>query len=252
MTTPPIAELDRRPMHEREHGQAVRSMFDRIAPTYDALNRLMSAGVDRRWRKQAVALLRRAPAGPVLDLCAGTMDLTALVARARPNDRVIATDFAAEMLERGRHKAPRAERVVADALDLPFESASVAAVVCGFGVRNLADPALGAREVRRVLRPGGVFVVLEFFRPERAVTRAFHAIYAERVLPAVGGLFSGDRAAYRYLADSMGAFLSRAEYEAVLRDAGFVNVRGQDLTLGVAGLVRAEAPSSVEHHPEAR
>jgi ubiquinone/menaquinone biosynthesis methyltransferase len=217
-------------------------MFERIAPTYDRLNSLMSAGIDRRWRNRAVAELAGAPEGPVLDLCAGTMDFSAILARTRPRDRIVAVDFSPAMLEAGRSKAPRAEVVVADAMSLPFADGEMAAVVCGFGMRNLADPIAGAREVRRVLRPGGVFVTLELFRPTRAATRAFHAAYARLVLPAVGGWLSGDRAAYAYLARSMAGFYTRREYErALCSDAGYVRVRGRDLTLGIASIVRAEA-----------
>jgi ubiquinone/menaquinone biosynthesis methyltransferase len=214
-------------------------MFDRIAPTYDTLNRLMSAGIDGRWRTRAVAEIARAPSGPVLDLCAGTLDLTALVAAARPADRLVALDFSAAMLERGRHKAPRAEIVVGDATSLPFADGEFAAVVCGFGMRNLADPRCGAREVFRVLRPGGVFVTLELFRPHRLVSRAFHRAYARLVLPRLGGWLSGDRGAYQYLAHSMAGFLLRQEYESALADVGFARVTGVDLTLGVASIVVA-------------
>jgi ubiquinone/menaquinone biosynthesis methyltransferase len=236
----PIADLRARRGEEAAHGTAARTMFDRIAPTYDTLNRLRSAGTDRRWRVRAVAELAGAPAGPVVDSCAGTMDLTALVAKARPADRVIAVDFSAAMLDAGRAKVPRAEVVVGDANALPFDDGTIAAVVCGFGVRNLADPRRGAQEVLRVLRPGGIFVVLELFRPRRLVTRAFHRAYANVVLPTVGGWLSGDRSAYRYLARSMAGFLSRSEYERMLTDVGFVGVRGSDLTMGVASIVRAE------------
>jgi len=214
-------------------------MFDRIAPTYDVLNRVLSAGIDRRWRARAVREVVGAPAGALLDLCAGTMDLTAMLAAARPNTRLVAVDFSSAMLEAGRHKAPRAEVVVADANALPFPDATFAAVVCGFGMRNLADPVSGVREVRRVLRPGGLFVTLELFRPDRLATRAFHGVYARVVLPAVGGWISGDRSAYQYLSRSMAGFLSRREYEAVLLGAGFASPVGVDLTFGVASIVRA-------------
>jgi ubiquinone/menaquinone biosynthesis methyltransferase len=218
-------------------------MFERIAPTYDLLNKLLSAGLDARWREHAVAEAKISPAGPVLDLCAGTMDLTAMLAAARPGDRLVAVDFAPAMLDAGRRKAPGAEVVVADALALPFEAASFALVVCGFGMRNLSDPTRGVREVLRVLRPGGVFVTLEFFRPTRLATSAFHAAYARLVLPAVGGIVSGDPMAYRYLARSMAGFFTRPEYEVVLREAGFARASAIDLTLGIASVVRAEAPS---------
>jgi ubiquinone/menaquinone biosynthesis methyltransferase len=168
------------------------------------------------------------------------MDLTAAIARTRPGDRLVAVDFSEKMLEAGRGKVPSAEVVVADATALPFEDASFAAVVCGFGVRNLADMGKGVGEVRRVLRPRGWFVTLEFFRPCTRMSRAFHATYAKSILPTLGGWVSGDASAYRYLAQSMGEFLSRSDYEALLRECGFANVRGFDLTLGVASVVRAE------------
>jgi ubiquinone/menaquinone biosynthesis methyltransferase len=237
----PVAAVAERAADRDAHASAVRDMFDRIAPTYDRLNRVLSAGVDVAWRRRAVKeAVRGAPEGAVLDLCAGTMDLTALLARARPRDRVVAADFAAQMLEAGRAKVPQAETVVADALALPFADGEFAVVVCGFGVRNLADTARGAREVRRVLKPGGVFVVLEFFRPMNAITRAFHAAYARGVLPTLGGFVSGDRSAYAYLAESMKGFLSRGEYERLLGDSGFQRVRGEDLTFGIASIVRGE------------
>jgi len=239
VTSVPIAEVRGRPGEEAAHGRAARGMFERIAPTYDLLNRLLSAGVDRRWRRRAVLETASAPAGPLLDLCAGTMDLTAMLAVTRPHDRLVAVDFSPAMLEAGRHKAPGAEVVVADATALPFADGTFSAVVCGFGMRNLADPERGVREVRRVLRPDGVFVTLEFFRPTHLVTRAFHGVYARAVLPTVGGWISGDRTAYQYLSRSMAGFLTRHEYERVVAGAGFARAVGVDLSLGVASIVRA-------------
>lgn len=243
MSNAPIPDVRARHGAEAAHGSAARAMFDRIAPTYDALNRVMSAGTDRRWRARAVAVLAGAPRGPVLDLCAGTMDLTALVARVRPDDRVVAVDFSPAMLEGGRHKVPTAEIVVADATALPFADGEFAAIICGFGMRNLSDLQAGVREARRVLRPGGVFVTLELFRASHLATRAFHRAYASVVLPVVGGWLSGDRGAYEYLARSMAGFLTRGEYARVLSDAGFASVRGTDLTMGVASIVRGEVPA---------
>lgn len=243
MNGEPIADLRARRGEETAHGAAARGMFERIAPTYDVLNRVLSAGTDARWRARLVAELADAPAGPVLDLCAGTLDLAALLEHARPHDEVVAVDFSPAMLEAGRHKAPRTRVVVADAQALPFDDRAFAVVTCGFGMRNLADLERALLEVRRVLASGGVFVTLELFRPARWLTRAFHTAYAGVVLPALGGLVSGDRKAYRYLARSMARFLTREQYEDALRAAGFARVAGFDLTLGVASIVRADGTS---------
>src|SRR5882672_6072005 len=135
-----IADLRARRGEEAAHADAARGMFERIAPTYDVVNRVMSAGFDQRWRARAIAQVQTAPAGPVLDLCAGTLDLAGRLARLRADDRVVAVDFSAAMLEEGRRKAPTVDVVVADAAALPFEDGSFAAVICGFGMRNLAEP----------------------------------------------------------------------------------------------------------------
>ncbi len=235
----PIAEVSNRRGAEAKHRNATRGMFERIAKSYDRLNRLLSIGIDQRWRSRAVALAAQAPAGPLLDLCAGTMDMTALLVRARPGDRVVAVDFSPVMLELGRRKATSAEVVEADVTNLPFANGTFSAVVCAFGVRNLADPIADLREVPRVLRPGGLFVTLELFRPTLLAARAFHRAYAGLILPLVGGLISGDRGAYRYLARSMAGFLRRDQYERGLLQLGFENIYGFDLSWGVASIVSA-------------
>ncbi len=240
MQSAPIPEQKRRDSHEKEHGEAVRAMFDRIAPTYDALNRVMSLGVDVRWRKRAVRELESAPPGPILDLCAGTLDLSKLVSERMPDRELTAGDFSAEMLELGRNKAKRARRVVCDAMDLPFPDQSFAGIIAGFGIRNVSNTELCAKEARRVLKNGGLFVTLEFFKPESLRARAFHGVYARAVLPTVGAAISGERSAYAYLAESMQGFLTRHAYEDVLRNAGFTNVRGYELLLGIASIVIAE------------
>jgi ubiquinone/menaquinone biosynthesis methyltransferase len=221
------------------HATAVRRMFDRISPTYDLLNRLMSFGIDQRWRARALReLARDLPEGAILDVCAGTLDLSRALRFEFPERRILALDFARDMLVAGRGKVERALLAVGDAMQLPIRTGSAAGLVCGFGIRNLSDPAAGLREAARVLKPGGVCVMLEFYRPVNPFTRVFHAIYAQVVLPSVGRLVSGDAEAYRYLSRSMRGFLSRSEFEAAMREAGFREVQGFDLTFGIASIVR--------------
>jgi ubiquinone/menaquinone biosynthesis methyltransferase len=224
----------------RGHAVAVRSMFDRISPTYDLLNRLMSMGIDRRWRARALSLLaERLPAeGGLLDSCAGTLDLSAAMEARFPERRLLAADFAREMLVRGRDKVRGAPLLVADAMRLPVQSGALAGMTCAFGMRNLSEPQAGLREAYRVLRPGGSFVVLEFFRPSTLTMRVFHAVYARFVLPTVGSIVSRDREAYAYLARSMKGFYTRTEFEQLGREVGFSEVHGEELSFGIASLVR--------------
>jgi ubiquinone/menaquinone biosynthesis methyltransferase len=158
-----------------------------------------------------------------------------------PGERIVACDFSANMLERGKDKVTRTERVVGDALALPFDDASFGAVICGFGMRNLADLRRGVREVRRVLRPGGTFVTLELFAPKLLRTRALHSAALRSALPVLGAVVARDRDAYAYLAESMEGFVTREQYEAILREEGFEDVDATDLTMGVAALVKGTA-----------
>jgi ubiquinone/menaquinone biosynthesis methyltransferase len=236
----PLAELDARaPGTAGSHALGVQRMFDRISPTYDLLNRLLSLGIDRRWRERALAVLAaRIPEGALLDCCAGTLDLTAAMQQRWPERALIAGDFSREMLVAGQSKLRgQARSLVLDAMRLPFAANAFAGMTCGFGMRNLADPQQGVAEAHRVLAPGGVFVVLEFFRPTRVPTRLFHAFYGRGLLPLVGRLVSGDGEAYGYLSRSMRGFLTRAEFEQALSRAGFRDVRACDLTFGIASLV---------------
>jgi len=218
-------------------------MFGRIAPTYDLLNRVLSAGFDVRWRRRAVRALGAAPGARVLDLCAGTLDLALELRRRRPDVRAVCADFALPMLARGRRKPGAASLACAgaDALHLPFRPAGFDAAMIAFGMRNLDDPRAGLAELRRVLRPGAPLVVLEFFRPVSRGARLLHGVFNRAVLPAVGGAVSGDGGAYRYLPRSIEAFLSRSEFEACAVEAGFAQVLGEDLAPGIASIVRAVA-----------
>ena len=233
-----IAEVDARAEGQAGHAVAVRAMFDRISPTYDLLNRLLSAGIDRRWRERALlALAQDLPDGPILDVCAGTLDLAQAIERKFAGRRLLASDFAREMLLRGRDKVSATALSVGDAMRLPVRDGCLAGMTCGFGVRNLAEPEVGLREAYRVLKPRGRFVVLEFYRPSTWAMRLFHGAYARFVLPAVGYLVSRDREAYGYLSRSMRGFYSRSEYEELARSVGFSEVRGWDLSFGIASLV---------------
>jgi ubiquinone/menaquinone biosynthesis methyltransferase len=222
-----------------EHAVAVRSMFARISPTYDLLNRMLSIGIDKRWRARALELLaHRLPPGPLLDSCAGTLDLAAVMEKRFADRKLYAADFSREMLVRGKSKVKRAPLLVGDAMHLPLRDESLAGMTCAFGMRNLSSPVAGLREALRILKPGGVFVVLEFYRPSTPVMRAFHAVYARFVLPTVGTLVSRDREAYAYLARSMQGFYTRAEFTQLARDVGFGEVESEDLSLGIASLFR--------------
>ncbi len=239
-TPRPKPSLDDRARAPREHDAGVRAMFDRIAPRYDLLNRIVSGGLDQRWRRRAIAELARAQRGPRLDLCAGTLDLSAMLVEASPSERVVAVDITEAMMERGRSKAPTVETVVADACQLPFEDATFGAAVCGFGVRNVSSPESFAHEALRVLAPRGMLVVLEAFRPARALPALLHRTYMRRAFPALGAIATRDRTAYDYFVASVGAFLTRRELEELLVKVGFCAVRGYDLTFGMAGVVIAE------------
>ena len=222
----------------------IRGMFDRIAGHYDRANRIMSAGVDRLWRRKAIRNLTAGigPSPCVLDLGAGTLDGAIEILHMRPDARVFAADFARNMLILGRKKSRAAKVVmqVADGQALPYRDAVFDAAFSAFCVRNLRDLGQAMAELRRVVRPGGRIAILEFFRP--AQRRPFwDGFYNARVLPLLGRAVTGDGAAYRYLPESIAGFLSREEFEACLHRAGFVNVRGQDLfPAGVASWVVAE------------
>jgi demethylmenaquinone methyltransferase/2-methoxy-6-polyprenyl-1,4-benzoquinol methylase len=230
---------------------AVRAMFDRIAPRYDLLNRLLSAGTDVRWRRAAVDALALSAPARVLDLCTGTADLLIEVLKRDDRHRGVGLDLSHAMLARGwpklaRHRlAGRAALVSGDAEHLPLPNHCFDAALVAFGIRNVGDAPAALREVRRVLRPGGVFVVLEFALPA-GVLGALYRFYFGRVLPLVGGLLSGSPGAYAYLPASVAKFPAPEAFGAWLEQAGFVRVTRRRLTGGIAYIHRAEAAPARE------
>ena len=217
-------------------------MFDRIAPRYDLLNRVLSLGRDASWRRRAVAAAGLGPGERALDVGAGTGDLALALAKAGPSGRVVALDLAPEMLGRARARADASLRfVVGSAEALPFPDALFSCVVAGFAVRNFGDLPRALGDMRRVLVPGGRVVVLELSLPPNATLRAMHRFYLHRVAPAIATVLGSSAEAYRYLPASIEAFLDPERVAAALREAGFQRVRYERLTFGVATIHVGEA-----------
>jgi demethylmenaquinone methyltransferase/2-methoxy-6-polyprenyl-1,4-benzoquinol methylase len=207
-------------------------MFDRIAPVYDAMNRVMTVGLDQRWRRVTVREAVR-PGDRVLDACCGTGDL-GVAARGAGAGSVVGVDFSERMLERARRKAPELEWVPADVLALPFEDASFDAAVVGFGVRNVEDLEAALRELRRVLRPGGRLGVLEITTP-RGILRPFYRLWFDRIVPLLGRLLPGGDA-YTYLPASVRRFPGPEDLAELLGSCGFAGVRFKLFAGGIVAL----------------
>jgi len=215
---------------------AVRRMFDRIAPVYDAMNHTMTVGLDRRWRRLTAEAIVR-PGDAVLDACCGTGDLA--VAGARAGGRVTGLDFSEPMLERARRKAPELEWIRGDLLELPFGDASFDAATVGFGVRNVDDLRRALSELRRVLRPGGRLGILEITRP-RGPLALFYRLWFDGVVPLLGKLLPGG-SAYTYLPASVRRFPGPAELTEMIEAAGFRDVRVRLFAGGIVALHTADA-----------
>jgi demethylmenaquinone methyltransferase/2-methoxy-6-polyprenyl-1,4-benzoquinol methylase len=240
---------------EASAAKAVQRMFDAIAPKYDLLNHVLSANVDRLWRRRVARRFRAVLANfdsAVLDVCCGTGDMTMALLKRRPRGArpILAADFSPEMLSRGAKKfgqpgvgareagAPYATPLEVDALHLPLESASLDLIVTAFGFRNLANYEAGLREFHRVLKPGGQLGILEFSEPGGLLGKAY-AIYFHRVLPVIGRLVCGKTGPYNYLPASVGSFLRPEEMLGLMRAAGYEQCAWQPYTFGIAGLYTA-------------
>ena len=228
---------------EREAAEWVRAMFGRVAHRYDLANHLLSFNIDRYWRAHTVArvhhMLAR-PAARVLDICCGTGDLVRALQRGRPagapGSKVMGSDFCHPMLVAACAKLGGNPLFEADALRLPLADASLDLITVAFGFRNLANYEAGLREMRRVLRSGGLAAILEFSPPPNPLLGALYSFYSRRVLPLIGGALSGSRDAYTYLPESVRKFPAPEELAETMRAAGFGPVEFERLTGGIVAL----------------
>src|SRR5438552_15458335 len=213
-------------------------MFDRIARRYDLVNTVLSAGTDGGWRRSAARATELKTGGSALDVACGSGKLTAMLARiAGAGGLVVGLDFSKEMLEGARRDHPAVEFLDGDALNLPFEDGSFDASTSPFGLRNLADPVRGLREMLRVVKPGGRAVVLEFVRPPNGPVGSAYRVYLRTLLPAVGGLLSGEPSAYRYLSDTVDSYRSPGELVDMVMRAGWSHVRFHARAMGTVGVL---------------
>lgn len=222
-------------------------MFDRIASTYDPLNRVLSMGIDNSWRKKVGRYLPENPSIDLLDLATGTGDQ--LIALCRQDARIasaVGMDMSEGMLAIGREKLNKltlkqpAELLTGDATEIPAEDNSFDAVTISFGIRNVEDVSRALKEMYRVLRPGGRALILEFALPSNALFRSLYLLYFRRILPWIGSKVSGDKQAYSYLNQSVEAFPYGDEFCQLMRDAGFQGVVANPLTLGVSMIYQGD------------
>ena len=230
---------------QQEHGRAVASMFGRIVPCYDVLNRVLSLGCDRLWRARLAEAARPGPTGRILDLAAGTLDVALALRTRYPDITVPAVDFCLPMLQKGRSKllGKNQERVLpvaGDAVCLPLPDASVDSVTIAFGIRNIQARHTALAEMLRVLAPGGLACILEFASGKERILGGIYNFYLNRLIPGLGRLISGDDGAYAYLARTIRDFPDAAALEKELRGVGFVHTRFERIFSGIVCLHVAE------------
>ena len=228
-------------MEEKQH---IGQLFDRIAPTYDALNHGLSLSIDKRWRRKVVRMLPKADR--VLDVAVGTADLTIEMLKQAKAEQVVGIDLSKEMMAIGEQKVERmgyekqVEFVFGNAQQMPFEDASFDGVTCAYGCRNFSDLEAGLREMYRVLKPGGQVTILEFSYPKNRLVRAVYDLYFSHILPWIGRLVSKDKTAYTYLNKSVKSFVWGEAFAQRLRDVGFVEQTFVPLTFGITTVYTAK------------
>lgn len=232
-----------------DKGRGIRAMFDDIAPRYDLLNRLLSLGIDRRWRRFAVGQLQIPPGGMVLDIATGTGDVALEVAARTPDSvRIIGEDFTQGMLLKGHEKIAKSEYmdrimlVNAPCEAIPHPDNLFDGITIAFGIRNVVEREAGLAEMVRVLKPGGRAVILEFSNPSNPLFKAIYTAYFHYILPFIGGILS-TRSAYKYLPDSVATFPAQEQFKQMMSSAGFTDVRHHDLTFGIATVYVGVCPA---------
>ncbi|MDB4495642.1 bifunctional demethylmenaquinone methyltransferase/2-methoxy-6-polyprenyl-1,4-benzoquinol methylase UbiE [Flavobacteriaceae bacterium] len=235
-----------KPYQHSEEGKKtqVRNMFNGIAQNYDALNRVISFGIDISWRKKVVALIEATNPKNVLDIATGTGDLAIHLAETRA-EKIIGLDLSPGMLSVGIEKVAqknlshKIDMIIGDSEALPFETGSIDAVTVAFGVRNFENLALGLSEILRVLKPKGTLVILETSVPEKTPFKQGYGLYTKNLLPLIGRLFSKDKSAYSYLSESAAQFPYGISFNNILKEIGFTTVVHHPQTFGVATIYQA-------------
>lgn len=233
---------------ERLKGEQVREMFDSIAPAYDFMNRAMTMGIDKLWRRKAATLVARSHPASILDIATGTGDMAIRLARRVTSATVTGVDLSQGMIDIGRVKVEsanlegRVKLLQGDSLDLPFDDNAFDAVTVAYGVRNFQDIVAGYREICRVLKPGGRIVVLELSTPRNPLVKPFYKLYTRCIIPAVGRMVSHDVRAYTYLPESIAAVAQGKEMLALMQRAGFTDTAWRPMTMGVCSLYSAVKP----------
>ena len=225
--------------------QQVEQMFDNIAPRYDFLNHFLSLGIDKLWRKKAIAILSDYKSDSLLDVATGTGDFAIAAMKLKPS-KIVAFDISEQMLNVGRIKVEKLglansiKFVKGDSEAMPFSDRQFDAITVGFGVRNFENLEKGLKELHRVLKPDGVVVILEFSKPKYFPFKQFYFLYFFTILPLVGRLVSKDRSAYSYLPESVMAFPDDQKFLSILKSCGFSRSKQKRLTFGIATIYIAQ------------
>lgn len=224
--------------------EQVAQMFDTISGNYDGLNRVISFGIDVKWRKKVLQLVSNKNPKNVLDIATGTGDLAILMTKTSA-EKIIGLDISAGMLDVGRNKikaknlSDKIEMILADSENMPFDDNTFDAITVAFGVRNFENLEKGLAEILRVLKPNGIFVILETSVPEKTPYKQGYTFYSKNILPLIGKLFSKDNSAYQYLSESASVFPYGEALNNILRKIGFIEVKAMPQTFGVATIYSA-------------